>query len=200
MTDQDSKKTGGVNRRRLLKGTAAAGLAGSALTGTASATAKVITIQATGQFAEYRFTVSGEVLNQIDGGPGGEDRIIGDGRTAVGRVGGRGNDKFRFTGELLSVEFPTGQADVFVNGEKVVFPVLSNTVTVQAEGEPVEYRFRVTGQVAKGDRANPSDDIIDSNVVRGTVAGQGVDTYHYSGAITFEETDGPLTVTLDIDP
>lgn len=199
MTDRDSETTEGIDRRLMLKGTAVAGLLG-ALPGIASATANTITIQGTGGVAEYRFTVSGEVV-ETGGGPGGEDRVIDHGKTAVGKVGGHGKDTFEFTGHITSFEFPKGSADVYVNGKRVsVHEKLPNEIHVEAKGKHVEYEFRVSGRVAAGEWADDHDDVYDHRKVRGSVDDDEVDSFRYSGDLTFEEPDGPLKVTLDIDP
>lgn len=207
MTNKDSKTNGRVNRRRVLKGTAAAGLVGGALTGTASASTNTLTIEGTGGVNEYRVTVTGQIT-ETGGVPGGsEDRVLDDGKTAVGKANSTDTDTFEFTGEIASFEWVEGGGKVFVNGERVRFDELTNRVTIEAGEKRVSYRFRVSGRVEKGPQAGSLGvDTVDGNEVRGEVGGSiegnpdPVDDYVYSGAITFDETDGPMTVTLDINP
>lgn len=212
MTDpeRDSEPTGGVNRRTILKGTAAAGLGASgALAGGASAhpDSHTITIKAGQTPCEYRIRVSGEIRK---GEYAGTTDEIADGNVAVGFVeaGNEGElDSFDFTGTIVGFEVLAGSIRaVTVDGRAVEDPVglphsdLSNRITVEARGEYVTYGFRASGRVEKGEYAADDDRILDSNVVRGAVGGEGVDDYRYSGALAFDEVDGPLTVTLEIDP
>lgn len=207
MTDKDHDASDGLDRRRMLKGIGAAGLAGGALTGTASASANTLTIQGDGDGVnEYRVTVSGEIT-ETGGVPGGsEDRVLDDGKTAEGKANGADKDTFEFTGEIESFEWVNGGGKVFVNGERVTFEKLTNRVVIEAGDERVSYRFRVSGRVEKGPEAGTLGvDTIDGNEVRGEVGGSiegqpdHVDEYWYSGAIAFDEADGPMTVTLEID-
>lgn len=212
MTDPDREyePTSGVDRRTVLKGTAAAGLGASgALAGRASAHPKphTITIRAGETPCEYRIRVSGTIEKGEHAGTTDE---IADGNVALGFVeaGNEGElDSFDFTGEILAFDVLAGSIRaVTVDGRAVEDPVglprsgLSNRITVQARGEDVAYAFRVSGSVEKGPHADDGDRILESNVVEGAVGGEGVDDYRYSGAVAFDEADGPLRVTLDIDP
>lgn len=191
----------------MLKGIGAAGLAGGTLTGTASATKNTLRIQGEGEGVnEYRVEVSGEIT-ETGGVPGGsEDRVLEDGQTAVGKANATDEDTFEFTGDIVSFQWVKGGGKVFVNGERVTFEELTNRVTIEAGDERVSYRFRVSGRVEKGPEAGTLGvDTIDGNEVRGEVGGSiegnpdPVDDYVYSGAIAFDEADGPMTVTLEID-
>lgn len=159
----------------------------------------------------YTFRVTGSV----EFGPTADDRDAVLGGTAVkGEVSDGREDSFLFTGELTSFQLD-GPGRVYVDGELVRDTTpdegsrdrgnLPSTVRIEAEDERVAYKFRVSGQVEKGPEAGTLGvDIIEDNVVQGKVGGsiQGnpdpVDDYRYSGAIEFEGTDGPLTVTLDL--
>ncbi|WP_276300581.1 hypothetical protein [Halorussus lipolyticus] len=200
------------NRRTVLRGAAVVGLplmadAGSARTGPASAQAdhELVVRAAEGETVTYTFRVSGSV----ERGETADDRDAVLGGTAVkGEVFDGREDSFRFTGELVTLRLD-GAGTVHVDGELVrdttTDDALPNTITLEAEDERVAYEFRVSGQVAKTEDAGTLGvDTIEGNVVSGKVGGsiQGnpdpVDSYRYSGAIEVEETDGPLTVTLDI--
>lgn len=213
MTDparEAESTTGGIDRRTILKGTAAAGLGASgALAGRAGAHSKphTITIKAGRTPCKYRIRVSGAIEKGEHAGT--TDEIV-DGNVAFGFVeaGNEGElDSFDFTGEIVAFDVVAGSVRaVSVDGKTVDDPVglphsgLPNRMTVEAQGEYVTYAFRVSGRVAKGPNADDGDRIADSNVVRGAVGGEGVDDYRYSGAVAFDEADGPLRVTLDIDP
>lgn len=208
MTDQDSND-GGVGRRDWLTGTGALGVGAvaSAFTGTAAAHPKpnTITVQALTGEAKYRIVVDGEIAK---GDLAGSSDRVEDG-VAVGRIGGKGEaDDFRFSGTITGFDVLAGTVAVSVNGKRVSDPVgfperkrdaFPNTITVQAEGEHVDYRFAVTGDVEAGQEADIGEgDEIDGRVVSGNVAGEGADDYRYSGAVKFASTDGPLTVTLEL--
>lgn len=208
--ETDERSEGRLNRRSVLKGTAAAGLAGSGLAGTASAQS----------FDEVRFCAAGretfsffmEVSGELKrGGSCESDEFDEVGENFVeGAVSEGRCDCFLFNGDVEKLRLD-GPGVVKINGkvvEDTTEPDLSNTITIEAGGERVDYKFRVSGQVAKGPEAGTLgvDQILDGNVVRGEVGGtiegneDPVDVYRYSGSICFDEASGPLTVTLDINP
>jgi hypothetical protein len=159
---------------------------------------------AEGETVSYTFRVSGSV----ERGEAADDRdaVLG-GTAAKGEVSDGGEDSFRFTGELVSLRLD-GPGTVYVDGELVRDTTegdLSNVITLEAPDGRVGYEFRVSGRVEAGAEAGTLGvDTIEDNVVRGKVGGsiQGnddpVDDYRYSGSIEVEDTDGQLTVTLDI--
>lgn len=199
MTDREpSERDEGMDRRTMLKGTAAAGLAGTGFAGTASADErKHLRFKAAGDPTfSYRVSVSGEIKREAnrDGGDTKVDENTAEGAASRGRF-----DDWLFTGEITELELD-GPGQVLVEGEVVTDTTEpSNTITIEADEEHVEYEFRVNGHVEKGPRAEANDRIDENNVVRGAVGGGGVDDYEYTGALVFEDADGPLTVTLDID-
>lgn len=209
MTDseRETEPTSRVNRRTLLKGTAAAGMAGSALTGTASAHPNTIVFQSAGdvQFV-YEFRVTGEVDRRGD--TEGNDQIF-DGRVK-GRVGDRLTDSYTFSGKLVKLDLK-GPGKVFVNGKlvrdttKKPAKKLPNKVTIRSKDGKVHYRFRVGGRVAlTRDSGTPTDKVVGGNKVRGSIGSRvngtdSVDTYRFSGPIAFTRADGPLSVKLDLN-
>lgn len=209
-TDRDPEPTGRANRRTVLKGAALAGIGGAGgLAGRASAHPKphTITVKAGKTPFRYRIRVSGEIGKGEFAGT--TDEIV-DGDVAVGFVeagNGRELDSFDFSGKVVKFDVLEGSVRaVVVNGQTVEDPVglprseLPNRITIEAEGEGVNYAFRVSGRVEKGPKADDAGDrVLDSNAVEGTVGGRGVDDYRYSGDIAFAEPDGPLTVTLGFD-
>lgn len=203
MTDasRGGESTDGVDRRSLLKGTAAAGLAGAGVAGTASAGGwNEITFCAA---AEENFSYAVHVTGRIKrGGTYESDSwdTVGD-DFAEGAASEERCDSFLFTGEVEELELG-GPGKVFVNGDLFEDTTddrheLPNSITVQADGEIVDYKFRVSGRVEKGEFADADDDV-DGNVVRGAVGGSGKDDYRYSGSLAFDSSDGPLTVTLHL--
>lgn len=185
----------------MLKGAAATGLAGGALTGSASAQEydNEITFAAPARenAFRYEFGVTGGVErgHNLDGGD-----VVVNATTARGAVGNGRKDTFYFGGELEWLRLD-GAGKVFVNGELVrdTTETLPNRIEVRAQGRDVSYEFRVSGRVEKGPSADPDDRLVDPSTVRGAVGGTGADEYRYSGSIVFDSTDGPLTVTLDLN-
>lgn len=206
MTDQrrDAQSTDdGIDRRNVLKGATAAGFAATALTGNASAGGthdNEITFCAAGsETFEYHVEVSGELerggkYESDDGDEVGDD-------WAKGAVGDERCDSFKFSGEIETVKLD-GPGKVFVNGDLLKDTTedddLPNRIVIEAEGDRVEYKFRVSGRVRRGEFATSADEI-DGNVVKGAVDGKGRDDFWYSGALAFDSTDGPLTVTLHLE-
>ena len=209
MTDDTDERDATPNRRTVLRGAAAVGLPVLAAPAGAQETHELVVRAAEDGTVNYTFRVSGSV----ERGETADDRDAILGGTAVkGEVFDGREDSFRFTGELVNLRLD-GPGTVSVDGEVVRDTTtedgdstLSNTIRIEAEGQRLGYEFRVSGSVEKGsDAGTLGVDTIDGNVVRGKVGGsiQGnpdpADTYRYSGAIEVAETDGPLTVTLDID-
>ncbi len=201
--NRPTASTGGLDRRTLLKGTAAAGLAGGGVAGTASATGwREITFCAAGdEIFSYEVSVSGRVKRggtyESDEG----DEIV-DENTARGAVSDERCDSWLFTGDPTDLKLD-GPGKVFVDGKLFEDTTsderdLPNSITIRARGETVRYRFRVSGHVEKGDLADEGDDI-DGNTVRGAVGGEARDDFRYSGSLAFDRSDGPLEVTLRLD-
>lgn len=201
MTDDDSaEREGSANRRHVLRSAAAVGLAGGGLAEMADPASaqsdqrEIILRAAESGTVEYSFRVTGTV----EPGPTADDRDAVLGGTAVrGEVFDGREDSFLFTGELLNLRLD-GPGRAFVDGELVrdTTADLPNEVVVRAGEQAVAYTFRVDGQVEKGGRTESRDEVLDGKTVRGSVGAGNVDTYRYSGSITFEETDAPLTVEL----
>ncbi|MFC7082475.1 hypothetical protein [Halorussus caseinilyticus] len=203
MTDSADDGESNIDRRTVL-GATAAGLAGSALAGNASAEGwREITFCAAGdETFSYEVSVTGEVERggTYETDPGDElvDENTGRGAVAEGRC-----DSWLFTGEPTDLQLD-GPGRVFVDGDLFEDTTeddeqLPNTITVEGEGPKANYKFRVSGRVEAAENAESSDEISDSNVVRGVVDG-GFDVYRYSGAVAFDGADAPVTVTLDVNP
>lgn len=203
--EQESDVTGGIDRRTLLKGTAAAGVAGSALSGSASAHENEILFRSVSdERFEYQVTVTGGI-ERGDWTEPGLDKVGKN--TAKGWASGGGGDDFLFSGKIKDLDLE-GPGKVFVNGdlirdttqkEKKRKKKLPNTITIEGQDRDVNYKFRVGGRVEKGDDADSGDRILDSDVVRGAVVEQGTDNFHYSGSLVFDSADGPLRVCLDLN-
>lgn len=213
MTNSEKSNGEGIDRRSVLKGTAAAGLTGAGLSGTASADGEnEITFCAAGSPTFSYFVRVSDALWR--GGTYESDKYdaVGD-DFAEGACAEERCDSFRFTGEVTELKLD-GPGKVFVNGELVRDTTkekkdrgkLPNTIRIESKGERVGYKFRVSGRVEKGPEAGTLGvDTIDGNVVRGKVGGSiegnpdPVDDYRYSGSLAFDKADGPLKVTLHLD-
>lgn len=212
----DESTEGRIDRRSVLKGTAVAGLAGAGFSGAASAQGESeITFCAAGsETFSYEVSVTGEVMRGGTYESDSYDEILGEG-SASGAVSEGRCDSWLFTGDPESLELD-GPGKVFVNGELFRDTTsggdtggggqLPNRIRIEAKGERVAYKFRVSGQVEKGSQAGTLGvDVIDGNVVRGKVGGSiegnpdPVDDYRYSGSLAFDSADGPLKVTLHLD-
>ncbi|NEU55828.1 twin-arginine translocation signal domain-containing protein [Halorussus sp. MSC15.2] len=208
MTDaerDDESTDARIDRRTVLKGTAAAGVAGTGLAGTASASGddqrEITFCAAEEETFSYFVRVSGSLER---GGTHESDEYDAVGEDfAEGAVSAERCDSFVFTGDVENVKLD-GPGKVFVDGDLLEDTTtedeekLSNQITIQGKGTRVEYKFRVSGRVEPDDSIEASDEVSDS-VVRGAV-NSGSDVFRYSGAIAFDEADGPVTVTLDVNP
>ncbi|WP_224447659.1 glycoside hydrolase family 16 protein [Haloprofundus salilacus] len=144
--------------------------------------------------ASYSLTVSGaiESANGLDE----EDSISGT--TATGGVAG-GRDEYAFEGELTSLSLD-GQADVFVNGQRV--NLLRIDRAADSDGM-VRYIVETTASVLKADVSGASingDDSLDGSTIFGKVVG-GTDAYWIiDGEIIDVSTfGGDVTTTVNGD-
>lgn len=187
-----------IDRRGILKGAAAAGLAGTALSGTASAQdRKELRFQSVGdEIFRYRVSVSG-TLERAPNRDGGDDLI--DENTAEGAARGGNHDDWYFTGEITELELD-GPGRVLVDGEVVRDTTVDLPHKIRIEGEEgVDYEFQVSGQIQKASTADAGDRIVDGDTVRGGVGTGGVDEFRYSGDVSFPEVDGEIDVTLEFN-
>lgn len=126
MTDRSEEiestdDSGRLDRRTVLKG-AAAGLAGTVATGTASAGGNTITLEADDRPVKYRIVVSGEIRKGAEAG--GTDHIV-DSDVAIGVMKKTEEindvkDGYEFTGQITDFDVLEGSLNrVWVNGERV---------------------------------------------------------------------------------
>jgi hypothetical protein len=210
MADSEKSTDDRIDRRSVLKGTAAASLAGAGLSRTANAEGETeITFCAAGSETVSYFVRVSDKLRR--GGTYESDRYDAVGHDfAEGACSEERCDSFLFTGEVDELKLD-GPGKVFINGQLVRDTTmdrgkLPNVIRIEAEDGRVSYEFRVSGRVEKGPEAGTLGvDTIDGNVVRGKVGGSmdgnpdPVDDYRYSGSLAFDEADGPLKVTLHLD-
>lgn len=200
----DGIDDGGIDRRTLLRGAAAAGVGGTALGSLggrvrAGGLPNAMTVTATRVPLRYRIAVSGEIAFGPNAGD--TDRRV-DASTVEGAVFNRGElDNYAFSGRITGFEIREGDGRVTVNGEAVDDPVglpgLPNRVTVRGAGERIEYAFAVTGAVVEGPEADGGE--VRDSTVRGIVDPTGVDDFRFSGDVRFGDPGSPLRVTLEFD-
>jgi hypothetical protein len=151
--------------------------------------------------AKYRFRVSGTVTTESRA----DDPVeIVNENTVLGTAATPEETEFRFSGRLVSVRVLDGDVAVSVDGEDVTVPLpaersLANTATLRAEGDVVDYRFRVSDRVERGPLVEPKGGHVEGSVVEGTLGGQSVHNYFYAGSFELEHASGPLTLTLDVN-
>lgn len=215
-------------RRTVLKGALSAGATGTILgvfAGNASGQdlENELVVAARSEFVEYRFEVDGEVAKGNLTGPNDEIIEPGDDEyptedqdddedeedddedeevTIVdGQLNAENRDDYQFSGEITGFELPRGNAAITINGESVSLEELSGAkqVSIEAQGEVVDYEFVVSEEVRPGSRADVDrNDEIDDRTVTGRVAGRGVDNYLFLGDITeFRVSDRDLTIRVN---
>ena len=160
------------------------------------ALSRTLTIEGTGSYASYDFTVSGDLEKSTANGGSinGNDEISGS--SASGEVG-IGVDSYTFTGDLLDFDLD-GDADVFLDGERVdPTPDLDRVLTIEGTGPRATYEFSVSGDLEKstanGGSINGNDEISGSSA-SGEV-GIGADSYAFSGEIVGMTVDGDAAVS-----
>lgn len=206
----DGESTGdGIGRRAVLRDVATASTVAGLLassTGAASAheTDNRVVLRALNDGVQFVIKVSGEITKAEAAG---DLDVVHDGDVAVGEIVERGETTaFRFSGSITGFETGVDEVAVTVNGEEVDPDdlgddgLLSNRVTVQAQGEEVGYEFDVSGEVDPGRLSDLAyRDEVDGDTVTGMVVPGDVDDYYFSGAIDFLDSDGPLEVTVAFD-
>ncbi|NHN47780.1 hypothetical protein G9464_09245 [Halostella sp. JP-L12] len=192
---------GRTGRRNVLKGLAATGIGVGglrALAGRSRAADDLpneLTIRGGDETVAYRFAVDGDVEKGPDAD--GDDEIE-DG-VVRGAVESGERDSYRFAGKVTEFVL-RGSATVLVNGERIDLRD-TNSVTIEAREDGVEYRIGVTDAVTKGPDADGDDEIDDESEVRGTVSEAGErDSYVYTGEFTEFEVEGRATVWVNGEP
>lgn len=153
-------------------------------------------IEGTGERANYRFTVSGDLS--------GEDLEKWDsisGSSADGWVTTESNvDRFQFTGDLEEFTFKEGTATVYLNNEEInpgEVGAAEHTLRVVGTGEPANYQFSVTGELIGEDLEKW--DSVSGNTAEGWVTTESnVDRFQFTGDLEeFTFLKGTATAYLD---
>jgi hypothetical protein len=170
-----------------------------------------LAIEATGETANYEFTVSGDLVAAPDGAALEETDTI-SGSSATGVVDGSGADTYRFSGSVTDFSFTSGSATIRLNGTErtatdvVGRPLPEHTLVVRGTGEAAHYEFAVS------DAVEPDPDVggieewesITGATASGWVEADDVDAYRFSGTLSgFGFLVGSATVEVDgavVDP
>lgn len=154
---------------------------------------------------EYMVSVSGTIEKNSDlGSVQSNDTIFGS--TASGRIIG-GRDAYRFTGEIIDVEFD-GSPALYRNGEEVSSDgidteSLPNMIIVDGTGadEWSTYQISVSGELRKSPKLGSlqPNDTVSGSTASGQVYG-GKDAYRFSGDLTEVSVSGPAEINyIDAD-
>jgi hypothetical protein len=176
---------------------------------------RIIVVTLTEESA-YRIQASDRI--EFGRGAGENDELVDD-DTVAGRIVGRPGrafDAYRFAGDTIEIEVSEGAVAFGVSRARRPYSededTLPNSVTITATGDPVEYRFRVSGSVRKGPLAEGDDGGATSDVVTDGTSVEGgaqadpdtgdpqSDDYRYSGNIIFERAESPVEITLEPNP
>lgn len=175
-----------------------------------------LTIQGTGESANYEFTVSGDLAENADGGSL-EDWDTIDGSSANGWVTTTEHvDSYQFSGDLTDFDFLEGSASVTLNGEPYDVDGGSDgssdeptehTLTIRGTGTAANYEFAVSGDLAENaDGGSLEDwDTISGSTANGWVTtSEHVDSFLFTGEVTdFTFHEGSADVSVDgssVDP
>jgi hypothetical protein len=163
-----------------------------------STPASVLTIFGDQGLAEYDLRVSGELSKSTANGASTNDNDVVDGTTASGQVNG-GKDSYEFTGEIVDFDL-SAPATVILDGKEVDPTTLGGDLphALVLEGttdDQTSYKVSVSGDMAKGPRAE-SDESVSDGVATGLLEG-GVDAFRFSGHVEKMNVDGNVRVVLD---
>lgn len=209
----------GTSRRRVLAGVAAA-LTLAPTAGRTSARNQAlpnrIAVQAYYPEVLYRFSTTSRVRKGSEADP--SDYVL-QGIVGGGRVRRYDVDDFTYSG-LINSFTANGPLRIYVNGRRVLNPrerfdrgtTRGTTrrdrggrdrrrwtlVSVRGESfRPADYTLVASGRIEPDGDVEFRDEFDGEGIVRGTVAGGGVDHYRYTGALTFfDSRGGPVRVTI----
>jgi len=154
----------------------------------------VLTIDSTGSYAAYEFTVSGGIASRD--GMSREDDVDVESDSVNGAVGG-GSDSYAFGGEITELSL-SGDADIVLDGE-VVDPgaFAPNTLTVEGLGSYTAYEFTAGGGIVANGGMTSEDEIdVGTKSADGAVGG-GSDSYEFSGPVERLSVDSRIHIELD---
>ncbi|AUV82749.1 hypothetical protein C2R22_14765 [Salinigranum rubrum] len=156
--------------------------------------------------ATYEFTVDGELFADLSAS-GAEENVSGS--SAEGSVG-EDPDAYLFNGSITDFRVE-GDAGVYLDGEQVdpdaldagTDPSLPNRLVIESAGGTSSYEFEVSGNAEKRYRSATVEtaDLTSGGYISGSVDGDDVDAYAFSGdivtmnvtgsgSLTFEDLDG----------
>ena len=173
------------------------------LTQGSSRSKNVISIQShSKKVANYQLTVNGSLASSDANGGTFDTQDKISGRNAEGAVAG-GTDSYAFSGSITDFTL-SGPATVLLNGKKVDPATLgTNThlphvITIHGEGpnKKSNYKFTVSGEVARVAATTESEDTVRGKTAKGLVEGAS-DSYRFSGDLTSFNASGNATVNFN---
>lgn len=219
MTERESQGDDLIDRRTLLKGTAAAGLTGFGLSGVASAGGEneISFCSADDEdFFGYEVCVTGEVKRGGTYETDEDDEVFNGGKCGRGGTSQGRCDSWLFTGEPTRLEL-SGRGKVFVNGElfedttgdggdgkkdggKKDGGKQRELTFCSAEDSLFSYKAHVSGTLSRGGKyQSDEDDVIssDGHTVDGAASKGRCDSFHFTGDLKDLELDGRGQVLVD---
>jgi len=162
---------------------------------------KALKIQGTGTSTQYHLEVSDTLTGKSDTIES-YDKISGS--SVTGWVTEPSHvDEFTFTGEISKLTFYEGEADVYVDGEKVTpdntTAEPTRTLKVQGTGTPTRYHIEVDDSLTGVNDSIESYDDVTSTSVKGWVTEPShVDEFTFTGSVkTVEFYEGEADVYVD---
>jgi hypothetical protein len=155
---------------------------------------RTIEIKSDGERVNYDFDARS--IQQVD--TDSQESIL-DGRHAEGVVVD-GSDVFRFKGSIKDYE-DDGSPTVLIDGNRVDTTTLGDApekqthrITIDSDGDRVNYRFDVSGSVTKVD--TDTEESVSGGTASGTVV-SGKDVFEYTGHLQSYEDNGDPKVIVD---
>ncbi|WP_247004889.1 hypothetical protein [Halosolutus gelatinilyticus] len=164
----------------------------------------VLVVEGRGTPASFELTVDGTIELDSDADPEDEGTTI-SGSTVQSSVA---DDSltFRFSGALTDVTFTDGEADVYLDGERIDpadygdYELLPHALVIDGteSADGTSYSFEIDGAVIKSEHLDASideKDVIEGRAVRGVV-GNWLDAYWFEGDVENFTLLGDATVDV----
>lgn len=150
-----------------------------------------LTFEGTGTYADYEFSVSGDLTKStwMNATISDEDNVSGG--SATGAVT-NGRDSYAFTGEITDFRADDSLI-VYLNSERIDAddlgrePRFENTLSIDGIDGRTDYRFGVEGTLEEN-YGLTSEDSIEGKTATGAV-GSGTDSYTFSGDVSMFDAD-----------
>jgi hypothetical protein len=161
--------------------------------------AREVRLGGRGYYCRYRITVTEGIYSTEP-----EEAQPNGARSVTSTLGGYGSDTFLFRGDIISVEFLAGDADVYVDQQLVDPAALGSdderrTLSIVGRSGLAEYDLTVDGTI----EPNPNRGTFDANdsaangAADGSVGAGGTDSYLFTGEVTSFSLTGDAAVYID---